>query len=1618
MNLRMKKNDHRAKEKFVELWRQGGDPPELFEFLYLHQEISAEEIVEICVIDQVHRRQKGCRRPAEEYLDRISALQSNEFLQFKLVQTEFLSGGSPPQNSALDRFIARFPQFSSELRSLAQINEGQTNEFFAGEDSASVQPTAFDNRNGAGDQQDKPLSESPETIAAGSKTIQYKPETIGRYKVQSLLGDGGFGRVYLAYDDILSRKVAIKLPHRHRIAQMTDVQSYLKEARTVSFLEHHSILPVYDCGITEDGLWYIVSRYIEGADLATKVKRSPFTFVAAAELVATVAEALHHAHLKGVIHRDVKPANILIDLEGRPFLADFGIALREADFGTGYTMLGTVAYMSPEQLRGEGHLVDGRSDIYSLGIVFYELLTGRRPFLANRLDHATPIEPKSPRQLDDAIPKEIERVCLKALSHRVVDRYLTAFDFASDLRSYFQSSIAVHSIPVPATGLKQQPITGMSDLHAAETGIQIVPKGLRSFDRNDAGYFLELLPGPRNRDGIPESVGFWKDRILATESETFRVGVIYGPSGCGKSSFLKAGVIPQLPDQILSVYVESTPTETETRLLKLLRKSCPDLPTDLGLVESMTALRRRKQQSPPGRILIVLDQFEQWLHSRPKEDAGELVRALRQCDGIHLQCIITIRDDFWMAVTNFMHELEVRLVPENNLAAVDLFSIRHSKKVMTAIGRAYGILPPSPQEISSEHVSFISKAVAELATNDKVIPVQLALFTEMVKNKVWTIATLKAVGGTEGVGVTFLEEMFSGRLASPHCRMHQKAARSVLQALLSGGASGIKGTMRPFQELLEASGYAHKPEEFDNLLRILDSELRLITPTDPEGLDTVQLQAFAVSNNADRYYHLTHDYLVPSLEEWLTRKQKETRRGRIELLLADRAKVWNKQPSNRSLPSLMEWLSILVFARRHSRIQNPAILRRSCWYYGSRTLAGVVLLAFSITTIFHQVNYVRGSVLVESLASAKGQDVPKIIQSLAPYRAVVNPFLRHLIQSTETSDFVRLYAAMALFPVDASQEPLVLAGLLKAQPEDFAAICESLAMWGNREAICKQLWVDLRDARNDAPLRFRAGAALATLDSPQSANESQWHQVSNVLAERLVAEIGTNFGDFDHWAGALRPARSVLFSDLDRIFSKADAADLDRYAAAMILSAFAVDQPQQLVDFALRATQKEYPVFIPRLKALQDVGRNLLLAEYQATIPADASRETRFRLEKRKAHAAVALLEFDDLEPLSFVLSMKTSDPGICSYAEEWLDKPGTHVDAMCRLLDRAEPALFPPLLQCLANTPLEQLAPKQRESVTNLALRLFQDHSDGGIHSSAEIALCRWGLHDRLEGLISVLKSRDPIGGRGWYINKNGDVMMTFAGPIESRTGSPPDEVGRDPSDESDCVRLIKRNFAVSSKEVTVAQFLEFFPNYKHGNKTDYTPSSACPITTITWHRAAEYCVWLSEHEKIPKEQWCYFPDGHEMQPFPDYLTRTGYRLPTEAEWEYVCRAGTTTAYFWGDDPSVSRRYARTIQNSESVTWPVGSLCPNRFGFFDIHGNASEWMHDRYIEVPPSGDDVEDVVAVSENSKRTVRGGSFNESISYHRSANRLYAQARGGLHFRLGFRIARTISGEQSPK
>jgi WD40 repeat protein/serine/threonine protein kinase len=268
-------------------------------------------------------------------------------------------------------------------------------------------------------------------------------QNLGRFELTGVLGHGAFGTVYKARDPELDRTVALKVPRAGDLAGSQERDRFLREARSAAQLRHPSIVTVHEVG-QQDGLPYLVSEFVQGVTLADLLSARRPGFREAAELVAAVADALHYAHKQGVVHRDVKPSNIMIGDDGRPCVMDFGLAKRDAGEITMTVegqVLGTPAYMSPEQARGQGHAVDGRGDVYSLGVVLYQLLTGDLPFRGSQrmlFHQVLHDEPRSPRGLNDCIPRDLETICLKAMAKEPRRRYQTARELGCDLRRFLQ----------------------------------------------------------------------------------------------------------------------------------------------------------------------------------------------------------------------------------------------------------------------------------------------------------------------------------------------------------------------------------------------------------------------------------------------------------------------------------------------------------------------------------------------------------------------------------------------------------------------------------------------------------------------------------------------------------------------------------------------------------------------------------------------------------------------------------------------------------------------------------------------------------------------------------------------------------------------------------------------------------------------------------------------------------------------------------------------------------------------------------------------------------------------------------------------------------------------------
>ena len=292
---------------------------------------------------------------------------------------------------------------------------------------------------------------TPPTIEKPRATA---PTKLGRFEIRARLGAGAFGVVYRAYDPTLDREVALKVPHPGRLQNEKDKVRFLREGKTAAKLRHPNIVPVYDAGV--DGQYqYIAAAFIEGRTLQTALDEEKFDLSRSVQLVRDLAGALYYAHRLGVVHRDVKPANIMLDANGDPLLMDFGLARFQEDADKlthDGTLLGTPAYMAPEQARGDLDNVRPASDQYSLGVVLYELLCGEVPFSgppALVISHVINEEPPRPgtEHPERKIPRDLETICLKAMSKKASERYENCAVLAEDLRCW-QSGEPIHARPI------------------------------------------------------------------------------------------------------------------------------------------------------------------------------------------------------------------------------------------------------------------------------------------------------------------------------------------------------------------------------------------------------------------------------------------------------------------------------------------------------------------------------------------------------------------------------------------------------------------------------------------------------------------------------------------------------------------------------------------------------------------------------------------------------------------------------------------------------------------------------------------------------------------------------------------------------------------------------------------------------------------------------------------------------------------------------------------------------------------------------------------------------------------------------------------------------------------
>jgi formylglycine-generating enzyme required for sulfatase activity len=602
--------------------------------------------------------------------------------------------------------------------------------------------------------------------------------------------------------------------------------------------------------------------------------------------------------------------------------------------------------------------------------------------------------------------------------------------------------------------------------------------------------------------------------------------------------------------------------------------------------------------------------------------------------------------------------------------------------------------------------------------------------------------------------------------------------------------------------------------------------------------------------------------------------------------------------------------------------------------------------------------------------------------------------------------------------VDESKVNYLRDKLLVVTPTQFPVVRNALIP--QKDAIIEPLWNVALDSKRETQQRFQAACAVATY----APNDERWNRINSFVAGHLVT---LQASDLVAWRVILQPAKSQLVGPLAAIYRNPSQEIQWRSFAAETLADYQADKPKALVNYLADAEKFQFPVIFAKFAAHQSQAISLAETELAKRAGEKTSEKEKERLAKRQANSAVALLRMgrtDDVWPL-----LKFSpDPRVRSYLIHWISPLGGDPQTISkRLDDESDVTILRALVLTLGEFTDTQLPVAQRQPLIEKLLSFYENQPDAGLHGAAEWLLRKWKQDNRLRAAIEKLQSteeqlqaRKATEKRQWYVNTQGQTFVILdAGEfLMGAPGSEPD--GRQNETQHRC--HIGRRFAVSGTKVTKAQFAQFQPARpeKTNEFTDrYARTCDSPQIAMSWYEAAHYCNWLSKQEGIEEKQWSYEPNengkyGRGMKAKDKYLELSGYRLPTEAEWEYACRAGTVTSRYYGLSDTLLAQYAWYQANGQNRTWPVASLKPNDFGLFDMQGNAWEWCDDSYQKYPEAADDIVkdsgSTKPVIDADSRVLRSGAFGNHPTLVRSAYRKNDKTANGINY-YGFRPARTL-------
>lgn len=1078
-------------------------------------------------------------------------------------------------------------------------------------------------------------------------------------------------------------------------------------------------------------------------------------------------------------------------------------------------------------------------------------------------------------------------------------------------------------------------------------------------------------------------------RLTRAISQSALAGVV-GASGSGKSSLVHAGLIPALRRQAehwaVAVFRPgSSPYEALAGgLVELVH---PDSSVDHnataaaalsermrtgGISQAVEQIARRLDRP----LLLFADQFEElFTHCRDEDSVRKFLDDIAELSLRHpgstsrVKVVLTLRGDFYgraVAHRRFSDVLQDHVV---NLPPMNRTELRSAIVEPARAGQLV---------LDEGLVERILDDVGSAPGNLPLLEFALTLLWERQSSGRLTHAAYETVGEVVGAIATRAEEVYAG--LSPQ---QQDTARQLLTRLVRVAPIGEEGEdARRRTPVTELSGFARVEEV---IAALTDARL-LVTDSDEQGRPTVEVAHEAVIRSWDR------------LRLWLD--------GDRQFLL------WQQRTRRR----YEDWRSE---AEDPVNALHGRLLSEAEGWLQSR---GTEAVAADLREFIRHSAEVRGAEELQSaladldrLLSVKADDLLPFLTRLSGHREVVEERIREVLRgearlrpdsgaglSAEEVFRLRLFLAAG----DPAEADWIVRHLHSTGPQDLAVARQVLTPLG--ADLTDRLWTWVFAPEDADPAhRLRAAVLLAETDP----DDPRWRQAADRIAAQLLAQDQLQLSA---WLEALGRAAQTLLEPLTIAAVDDDRRETVRETAVSLLHQVAAARGDLLAHVASGGPEHAYPEVI---RWLGDAADPLVRSTATATLrdiltsrPSAAMGEAeRIQLGRRRAAAACTLLRFSESDGILEQLTT-APDPEFATQFAHQAERrgvPGPLIAGMLTEAPTAESRYH--LLMALGNYGRESFTtPESFAGVQEHLLDLHSHDPDPAVHSAAFWLDRRWD--SRTEG-VGHAAPYDPTGRRGWFTGTPHTTRLAFSvfRPGTLLSGSPETEQERSSYESPQRPTRITRSFALCTAQVTRGAFEEFMAETGRRGLPDISEWSDKPVEPVvapTWYESADFCEWLTSrigaHDR--SDPYGTDTDDHAVLS-PGW---SGFRLPTEAEWEYACRAGTATAYSFGSARDLLDEYGWTARNSGLKTHEAGMLRPNPAGLFDIHGQCWEWCSDWYALY--GAEPAVDPLGPEHGDRRVLRGGCWNLGPRYARSACR-NAHIPSNRNYYITFRLALTV-------